>query len=139
MSKRNRRLNADFSMAALTGKWLILAGVGVSLALLYVWQHVQLVRTGYAIRNFEQEVERWKKKNEALTLENEKLKNPQRIESVLARNNMGLVFPQGKNVVRLRYPRPQAVHDEEKSGSEGGTDALLSFMRGGGGAGPGKM
>jgi len=139
MKKKNRRLDEGPSMAALTGKWLILAVVGVSLSLLYVWQHVQLVRTGYMIKNLERDVESWQKKNEALRLVNEKLKNPERIERILARRNMGLVFPQGKNVIRLRYSRHQAARDEEISESEGGADALLSYMRGGGGADRNRM
>lgn len=135
MTRKNRRRDEGFSLAALTGRWLLLAAVGVSLSLLYVWQHVQLVRTGYAIKGLERERAVWQKNNESLHLGNEKLKNPRRIEQALAGDNMGLMYPQGKNVVRLRSPRHQDAHKEEASESTGGTDTLLTFMRGGGGAG----
>lgn len=135
MACRNRRRSERASMAALTGKWVSLAAVAVCLSLLYVWQHVQLVRTGYAIRRMESELEGWKKANEAMRIFNERLKNPGRIEQVLNRNNLGLVFPKGENVVRLRYTRRPGTAHEGKSGSEGGTDTLLSYAGGGSGAG----
>jgi hypothetical protein len=122
-------------MAALTGKWISLAAIAVALSLLYVWQHVQLVRTGYTIKNMQNELARWEKMNEAVELLNERLKNPQRIEQALSRNNLGLVFPQGKNIVRLRYPGHPGTQHEGISGSSGGTDTLLSYASGGGGAG----
>ncbi|MCX6338616.1 MAG: hypothetical protein NTX71_01690 [Candidatus Aureabacteria bacterium] len=139
MPKRNRKCDEGLSMAALTGKWVLLAAMAVSLSLLYVWQHVQLVRTGYTIKRIEREVAEWQKTNETLKLENERLKNPQRIEHVLAQNNLGLVFPQAKDIVRLRYYRHANERDKEKSGSEGGTDTLLSYRSGGGGAGHDNM
>lgn len=139
MAKKNRKCDRALSMPALTGKWILLAAMAVSLSLLYVWQHVQLVRTGYAIKRIERDVEEWQKANEELRLGNARLKNPQRIEHVLARNNLGLVFPQAKNIVRLRYYRHANEQDKEKSGSEGGTDTLLSYMSGGGGAGHSNM
>lgn len=132
MRRKNRKLNEGFSTAALTGRWMLLAVIGVSVSLLYVWQHVQLVRTGYAIKSMEREQEKWQKANEALRLVNERLKNPQRVERALAQNKLGLVFPQAKDIVRLRYPRHSKAHEKEKSGSEGGTDTLLSYMSGGG-------
>ena len=139
MRRKNRKLNEGFSTAALTGRWMLLAVIGVSVSLLYVWQHVQLVRTGYTIKKIEREVAEWQKTNEALRLENERLKNPQRIEHLLAQNNLGLVFPQAKDIVRLRYYRRANERDKEKSGSEGGTDTLLSYRSGGGGAGHNDM
>ncbi|MCX6358028.1 MAG: hypothetical protein NT045_09195 [Candidatus Aureabacteria bacterium] len=135
MAKRNRKLNEGFSMASLTGRWILIALVAVSCSLLYVWQHVQLVRTGYAIKKMECEMEQWKKENEELQLVNERLKSPQRIERVLAENRLGLVFPKGSDVVRLRYPRHGGIDTKEESGSDGGTDTLLSYVRGGGAAG----
>ncbi len=126
-------------MAALTGKWISLAAIAVALALLYVWQHVQLVRTGYTIKSMEGELDRWKKGNEGMELLNERLKNPQRIEQALSRNNLGLIFPQGKNVVRLRCPGPFETRREGTSGSSGGTDTLLSYASGGSGAGRGRI
>lgn len=134
MKRRNRKLNDGFSTAALTGRWMLVAVIAVSLSLLYVWQHVQLVRTGYSIKGMERELEKWQKANEALRLANERLKNPQRVEEALAENKLGLVFPQAKDIVRLRYPRHSKAHGREKSGSEGGTDTLLSYMSGGGSA-----
>jgi hypothetical protein len=113
---------------------MLVAVIAVSVSLLYVWQHVQLVRTGYAIRRMERELEQWQKANEALRLVNERLKNPQRVEQALAHNKLGLVFPQAKDIVRLRCPRHSQAHEKEKSGSEGGTDTLLSYMSGGGSA-----
>jgi len=135
MPRKNRKRNQGPSVAALTGKWLLLAAVAVSLSLLYVWQHVQLVRTGYAIKKIEREVVEWEKNNETLRLENERLKNPQRIEQMLAQNNLGLVFPQAKDIVRLRYYRYSNERDKETSGNEGGTDTLLSYRSGVRGAG----
>jgi uncharacterized protein HemX len=132
MRRKNRKLNEGFSTAALTGRWMLLAVIGVSASLLYVWQHVQLVRTGYTIRGMERELEKWQKANEALRLVNERLKNPQRVERALAQNRLGLVFPQAKDIVRLRCPRHSKAREKERSGSEGGTDTLLSCMSGGG-------
>ena len=91
MRRKNRKLNEGFSTAALTGRWMLLAVIGVSASLLYVWQHVQLVRTGYTIRGMERELEKWQKANEALRLVNERLKNPQRVERALAQNRLGPV------------------------------------------------
>ncbi|MCC6450892.1 MAG: hypothetical protein IT574_10075 [Candidatus Aureabacteria bacterium] len=134
MRKRNRRLNEGFSTAALTGRWMLVAVIAVSLSLLYVWQHVQLVRTGYAIKRMERDLEKWQKANEALHLANERLKNPQRVEQALMHNKLGLVFPQAKDIVRLRYPRHSKAYGRDISGSEGGTDTLLSYMSCGGSA-----
>ena len=139
MPRKNRKCDEGPSVAALTGKWVLLAAMAVSLSLLYVWQHVQLVRTGYAIKKIEREVVEWQKNNETLKLENERLKNPQRIEQVLAQNNLGLVFPHAKDIVRLRYYRHANERDKEKSGSEGGTDTLLSYRSGVRGVGHNSM
>ena len=139
MPRKNRKCDEGPSVAALTGKWVLLAAMAVSLSLLYVWQHVQLVRTGYAIKKIEREVVEWQKNNETLKLENERLKNPQRIEQVLAQNNLGLVFSQAKDIVRLRYYRHANERDKEKSGSEGGTDTLLSYRSGVRGVGHNSM
>ena len=56
MPRKNRKCDEGPSVAALTGKWVLLAAMAVSLSLLYVWQHVQLVLTGYAIKKIEREV-----------------------------------------------------------------------------------
>ena len=79
MPKRNRKCDEGLSMAALTGKWVLLAAMAVSLSLLYVWQHVQLVRTGYTIKRIEREVAEWQKTNETLKLENERLTEEKRL------------------------------------------------------------
>ncbi len=139
MARKNRKCDKGLSVAALTGKWILLAAMAVSLSLLYVWQHVQLVRTGYTIKRMERDFAEWQKSNEVLRLENERLKNPQRIEHVLAQNNLGLVFPQAKDIVRLRYYRHANERDKEKSGSEGGTDTLLSYRSSGSRAGHNNM
>ncbi|MDD5557650.1 MAG: hypothetical protein PHN82_10455 [bacterium] len=127
MAKRNRRRREGRSMASLTGRWVAIAAVAVCLSLLYVWQHVQLVRAGYAIRAMERELEQRRKANEVAAISNERLKNPNRIERALGERNLGLASPPGRNIVRLRNPTPAGTEREEESGSSGGTDTLLSY------------
>ncbi len=133
--KRNRKIKSGPSMAAVTTKWLLLAGVAVSFSLLYVWQHVQLVRTGYVIKSLEGELIEWQKANETITLMTERLKNHSRIERLLANEKLGLGFPRERNIVRLRYPLRLNKQEKEASGTKGGTDTLLSYISGEGGAG----
>ena len=135
MARKNRKHREGISTASLTARWLLLAVAAVSFSLLYVWQHVQLVRTGYAIKHIERDLREWRKANEALSLSNERMKTPRRIECMLAEKKLGLIFPREKNIVRLHYPHHLAEQKKEASGTEGGTDTLLSYRSGGGGAG----
>ena len=135
MARRNRKLGTSRSAAPLTAGWLVFAALAVSFSLLYVWEHVQLVRTGYAIKEMERELTRWRKSNDSLELVNAKLRDPRRIERILARKQLGLGFPSEKNIVRLRYPRFLVERKKEASGVKGGTDTLLSFRSGDGGTG----
>jgi cell division protein FtsL len=137
--KRNRKLKSGSSMTAVTTKWLLLAAAAVSFSLFYIWQHVQLVHTGFRIKDLEKELTEWKKANESITLINERLKSPQRIERVLAKKDLGLNYPKQKNIIRLRYPIRKNEQNKEASGKKGGTDTLLSYISGEGGAGQHKM
>lgn len=133
MAKRNRKLGKRVATSPLTVKWIVIAVVAVSFSLSYVWQHVQLVRTGYTIKILERELREWDKANDLLTMLNERLKSPRRIERLLLEKELGLTFPLEKNIIRLRYPRYLAQQEKEASGTIGGTDTLLSFRSGGGG------
>lgn len=132
MARRNRKRKERLSTAVVTARWVILAAIAVSFSLVYVWQHVQLVRTGYTLRRMENELVRWHKANETLRSINERLKNPARIEALLLEKDLHLRFPQEKNVVRLSNPSHSIEKQGETPGTRGGTRSLFSDMSGSG-------
>ena len=66
----------------------------------YVWTRVQVVETGYRLRNLEVEREQLKEKNRSLLVEAATLRSPQRLEQ--AAKQMGLQRPAENQVVYLK-------------------------------------
>lgn len=70
------------------------------LALGYVWTRVQVVETGYRLRQLEEIRDKLKEENRALSVEVATLKSPQRLEVIAAR--MGFKPPTEEQVYFLK-------------------------------------
>jgi len=75
--------------------FLILAGV-----LLYVWQHVHVVRLGYEIEQLREHQATLVQENKALRLEMGQLRSLKRVEAI-ARKRLGMVAPKPGQVVLI--------------------------------------
>lgn len=74
---------------------LILVGV-----LLYVWQHIHVVRLGYEIERLREEQAALVQENKALKLEMGQLRSLKRVEEI-ARQRLGMVTPKPGQVVLI--------------------------------------
>jgi cell division protein FtsL len=74
---------------------LMLAG-----ALLYVWQHIHVVRLGYEIEQLREQEAALVQENKALRLEMGQLRSLKRVEEI-ARRRLGMVAPKPGQVVLL--------------------------------------
>jgi cell division protein FtsL len=74
---------------------LILVG-----ALLYVWQHIHVVRLGYEIEGLREEQAALVQENKALKLEMGQLRSLKRVEEI-ARQRLGMVTPKPGQVVLI--------------------------------------
>lgn len=72
---------------------LLLLGV-----LFYVWQHIQVVRTGYEIERLREERAALLQRNREMTLEIGRLTSLRRVEE-LARKRLGMVRPEPGQVI----------------------------------------
>ncbi len=54
----------------------------LAFALAYVWTRVQVLETGYVLRNLEMEKQRLKEENRSLLVEAATLRSPQRLEKI---------------------------------------------------------
>ena len=80
-----------------------LAGLGLLClagALFYVWQHVHVVRQGYALERLRETHARLVQENKALKLEAGQLRSLRRVEEI-ARRELGMVTPKPGQVVIL--------------------------------------
>jgi cell division protein FtsL len=88
----------------------ILKGAAVYLTLIfafslgYVWTRVQVVETGYRVRNLEIQGDGLKEENRSLMVEAATLKSPQRLERAAGR--MGLKRPSESQIVFLKKEKP---------------------------------
>jgi cell division protein FtsL len=74
---------------------LILVG-----ALLYVWQHIHVVRLGYEIERLREEQAALVQENKTLKLEMGQLRSLRRVEEI-ARQHLGMVTPKPGQVVLI--------------------------------------
>ena len=80
---------------------LILVG-----ALLYVWQHIHVVRLGYEIEGLREEQAALVQENKALKLEMGQLRSLKRVEEI-ARTRLGMVTPKPGQVLLIPEPTVQ--------------------------------
>lgn len=71
----------------------------ILLGLFYVWQHIEVVKSGYCINKLKSERTRLVEENHILQLNAASLRSPQRIEAVA--KNMGLIPSKRWCIVRL--------------------------------------
>lgn len=75
-------------------------------ALLYVWQHVQVVRLGYEIEQLRETQAALVQENKALKLELGQLRSLKRVEEI-ARKRLGMVTPAPGQVILIPQPAVQ--------------------------------
>jgi len=82
-----------------TFKWFLWIIPFILLGIFYVWQHIEIVKSGYCINKLRSERRRLVEENHILQLNVASLRSPQRIESIA--KNMGLVPSKRWCVMRL--------------------------------------
>ncbi|MCK5594662.1 cell division protein FtsL [bacterium] len=75
----------------------------ILLGIFYVWQHIEIVKSGYSINKLKSERIKLVEENRILQLNAASLRSPQRIESMA--KGMGLVSSKRWCIVRLYSPR----------------------------------
>jgi len=97
--KTGREVKGDF-----VRKFTFAAIIGVLLSLVYLWQHTQLLRLGYTIREKEKKVAVLKKENQCLRLRICQLKSPRHIERMIAEKDLRLASTKNWQFVYVRMP-----------------------------------
>ena len=69
------------------------------LGIFYVWQHIEVVKSGYCINRLKSERTKLIEENHILQLNSASLRSPQRIEAIA--KNMGLIPSKKWCIVRL--------------------------------------
>ena len=82
------------------GLWIVLMSLLFLETLFYAWCRVQCVNTGYGIDRETRRYQALVKERNTLRIELERLKSPQRIETI-ARTRLGLVRPDSHQTVTL--------------------------------------
>ena len=82
-----------------TFKWFLWIIPFIFLGIFYVWQHIEVVKSGYCINRLKSERTRLVEENHILQLNVASLRSPQRIESIA--KNMGLIPSKRWCIVRL--------------------------------------
>jgi cell division protein FtsL len=98
-TKTGKEIKGDF-----VRKFTFAAIIGVSLSLVYLWQHTQLLKLGYVIREKEKKVSLLKKENQCLRLRICQLKSPRHIERMIAEKNLRLVSTKNWQFVYVPAP-----------------------------------
>ncbi|HRZ86713.1 MAG TPA: hypothetical protein P5287_02755 [bacterium] len=80
----------------------LFAVIGVTVALAYLWQHTQIIRTGYIIRDKEKRLAVLKKENQCLRLRICQLKSPRHIEQMIAQKDLRLASTKNWQYVYLQ-------------------------------------
>lgn len=75
-----------------------LIGMGVVLALVFVWVRIQVIQLGYEVSRLRKETSELVEQKNRLTAEVEALKAPARIEAV-ARERFGMRLPMGEETI----------------------------------------
>ena len=75
-------------------------------ALLYVWQHIHVVRLGYEIERLRENQAALVQENKTLRLEMGHLRSLKRVEEI-ARTRLGMVTPKPGQVVQISEPAVQ--------------------------------
>lgn len=86
------------------GRMFLAAGVLLLGSLLYVWQHIQVVRIGYQIERLRGERVTLVQEEKALKVELSRLRSLMRVEE-LVRGELGMVNPIPGQIILLEDPR----------------------------------
>ncbi len=100
--KRHRvKMSKETEKSLLVVRFLLFAGVIVCGSLFYVYQHTQLVHTGYQIRKNEKTLQKLTKENSRLEMKISKIKSPVYLERLIVTYQLNLKKPKEKQVVRM--------------------------------------
>lgn len=99
--RRRRRQEGGARWSVILRTFAVLV-VGVSLALFYVWQNVQLVRVGYQIKAKERALLELSKRSKALEIDVTMLKMPSRVVAKIEEEELGLDIPKMWQIVKLQ-------------------------------------
>jgi len=88
--------------------WAILLTTGIILAgsLLYVWQHIQVIRMGYRVERLNAELSTLIQEEKQLTLKLAQLKSLGRIEEI-ARGRLKMGNPEPSQIILLSPEKPK--------------------------------
>jgi hypothetical protein len=92
---------------------IALALIAVATGIVYVWQHNQLLNTGYTIGKLRKEVAALDKERIKLEADLRELKEPNRIRRLVRERGLGLVPASSDQIVRLPDPDPLAVAEDD--------------------------
>jgi cell division protein FtsL len=83
--------------AGIIGLVLVLSAFGF----VFVWQRVQVIKTGYEIEALKKERDALRTTNKSLLIETATLTSPERVEAI-ARKNIGMRQPQDEQLVMVK-------------------------------------
>ena len=92
-----RKKNLQKTVSTL--KWFLWIIPFILLGIFYVWQHIEIVKSGYHINKLKNERTRMVEENRILRLNVSSLRSPQRIETIA--KDMGLIPSKRWCIVRL--------------------------------------
>ncbi|MDP8217610.1 MAG: hypothetical protein P9M03_02665 [Candidatus Theseobacter exili] len=104
MNRRNKKARTKKRLGSKLKfflKTLVFTVTGVSLALFYVWQYVQMSQTGFGIKSREKELIGLQKENQGLELRLSRLLMPPNIRSRIVKLNINLQEPERWQIVRV--------------------------------------
>ena len=90
-------------------KILFTAGIVLVGALLYVWQHIQIIRLGYNLESLNSELSALTQEEKELTVKIAELKSLGRIEE-MARRRLGMTEPTPSQIILLSSDRATPAH-----------------------------
>ena len=107
--KRHRvRVNSSSEKSLFVVRFLLLVGIVVAGSLFYVYQHTQLVHTGYQLRKKEKALDRLVKQNHRLEMKISRIKSPNNLERLIVKYGLKLTKPKEEQVVRLPRVKPSS-------------------------------
>jgi cell division protein FtsL len=102
-----------------SGRWIhvmiALALIAVATGIAYVWQHNQLVRTGYTIGKLRNEIVALDEQRTRLEVDVRELKEPNRIRRLVHERGLGLGPASSDQIVRLPDPEALTVAPDDEA------------------------
>jgi cell division protein FtsL len=98
--RRGMAVRQSLKMRGLLKTMAVYVSVIFAFSLGYVWTRVQVVETGYRLRQIQDQKEKLKEENRSLLVESATLKSPQRLEQIA--RQMGLKRPDENQITYLK-------------------------------------